>query len=915
MEAMAAVGLAGNILQFIDFAAKIVTKGHHIYKSVDGSLSENNDLELITSDLVVLQTKLERSPDRSSGAASPNEDDEAVRTLAAASTKLAQQLLTRLNAVKAQGRFRRWKSLRQAVKQVCSKAEVDDMARRLSQFRGELQTRLVVSLRDEVSESHRKLNQQIVTMGNKMVQSFVAQMDHHSRNDNTSVSSQSEQQSLNSGKGSGALGGILNDDHLLQNNESALKAAILSSFEYADMDYRYEAIPDAHAKTFRWILEDKDNEDIPWDNFLQWARSDNSLYWICGKAASGKSTLVKFLLQQEVVNHSLNQWTTCRKLIKADFFFWAMGSPMQRSQKGLLTALLRKILAECEVELVKTLLPDLWHQLEPLSRFNLARLRSGWKPWRLSELISLLENILLSLGKTSRICLFVDGLDEFEGDHAELASTFSRLAKMPNVKLCLSSRPLAAIEYEFAGCSSLKLQDLTRGCIQLYVREKLTAHRHFQTLKQNEPLRIGNLIDRIVTMSSRVFLWVHLVVKSLLEGLTNHDDAGDLEARLMALPPELDALYKTMLQSINPQFYRTQASKLLQVVYSMKGTISSLALSFIDDPESPTPASSCLDPLPVEVVDSRIKRVADRLKSRCKGLIEVQSLGHSQVRPQMIDHPLRPDQVQYLHLTVKEFLEKAENWRLIIDWTAKADFDANTACSRGLLTLARRTFKFHGWGRHIAALIDSALSFARQAEDSSGKPDLALFQDLDDLATAMFPRRRLQHWSSDFTASHVLLCQQSCQCPESSLATHAVFKGLTLYVESMSGASVRLLNSESTEFLLSIATGSSLQVKDMRWFDINGELPLNILLADIASETNSSDYEDRDVRPHSAMIKLLLDKGLSPNESRGHRSPWRELLDHVRDISATKPSCLAKFVDVIRLFILFGADLFCTLPG
>jgi hypothetical protein len=147
MEAVAAVGLAGNIIQFIDFAAKVVTKGHRIYQSADGSLSEYNDLQLITSDLLVLQTKLERSQEQDSTPTSCNEDDEAIQKLAAASTKLAQQLLKRLNAVKAQGRFRRWKSLRQAVKHVCSKAEVDDMARRLSQFREELQTRGLFSLR------------------------------------------------------------------------------------------------------------------------------------------------------------------------------------------------------------------------------------------------------------------------------------------------------------------------------------------------------------------------------------------------------------------------------------------------------------------------------------------------------------------------------------------------------------------------------------------------------------------------------------------------------------------------------------------------------------------------------------------------------------------------------------------------
>jgi hypothetical protein len=420
-------------------------------------------------------------------------------------------------------------------------------------------------------------------------------------------------------------------------------------------------------------------------------------------------------------------------------------------------------------------------------------------------------------------------------------------------------------------------------------------------LQENQPLPIGNLIDRIVEMSAGVFLWVHLVVKSLLDGLTNHDDVQDLEARLTALPPELDALYKSILQSISPPFYKMQASKLLQIFYPMRETISSLALSFMDNPESPTSAGCLLDPVSLEVFDSRIKRVTDRLKSRCKGLIEVQSLAHlADQTSEVFDHPLRPDRVQYLHLTVKEFLEKVENWSLITDWTAEEDFDFNTMCSRGLLSLARRIFHLHGWGKRIATLFNEALFFARRAEESSGKSDLILLQDLDDLATAMFPHRDLTHWSSDFMGVGEANDPTESDSTKASFAAHAVYKGLTLYVESMSAASVQLINSESPLFLLSMATGS--------------EPVFKAYIAPFRSRLllKESRLKDFAPGPNSAMIKVLLDKGLSPNESRGHKSPWRELLEYMQRVSGRKPSPLNKYIDTTKLFILFGADLTCT---
>jgi hypothetical protein len=59
---------------------------------------------------------------------------------------LAEELLEKLNKAKAQGRFRKWKSLRQAVKSVWCKKGVDEMAQTLKSFRDEIQTHLFMSV-------------------------------------------------------------------------------------------------------------------------------------------------------------------------------------------------------------------------------------------------------------------------------------------------------------------------------------------------------------------------------------------------------------------------------------------------------------------------------------------------------------------------------------------------------------------------------------------------------------------------------------------------------------------------------------------------------------------------------------------------------------------------------------------------
>jgi ABC-type lipoprotein export system ATPase subunit len=68
---------------------------------------------------------------------------------------------------------------------------------------------------------------------------------------------------------------------------------ILESLRFPTMRDRYEDIEDAHAETFKLIFQEAGYEDKPWDNFSRWLRSGDSIYWISGKAGSGKSTLMR----------------------------------------------------------------------------------------------------------------------------------------------------------------------------------------------------------------------------------------------------------------------------------------------------------------------------------------------------------------------------------------------------------------------------------------------------------------------------------------------------------------------------------------------------------------------------------------------------------------------------------------------
>lgn len=109
MEALAALSLASTIVQFVDFSIKIVSKGFKIYHSGDGSLSENNDLEIVVNDLVLLQARLQCAT-TGSDTDNPFSDEASLLSLRTTANELAANLLDRLNMVKAQGKHRRWKA-------------------------------------------------------------------------------------------------------------------------------------------------------------------------------------------------------------------------------------------------------------------------------------------------------------------------------------------------------------------------------------------------------------------------------------------------------------------------------------------------------------------------------------------------------------------------------------------------------------------------------------------------------------------------------------------------------------------------------------------------------------------------------------------------------------------------------------
>ena len=139
---------------------------------------------------------------------------------------------------------------------------------------------------------------------------------------------------------------------------------LLSSLRFPSITDRIEAVDESHRKTFDWIFRRIENttqyaEGRRWSNFSAWLRSGKGIYWINGKAGSGKSTLMKYIANHYKTSLLLMQWAGSSKLCTGAFFFWNSGSKLQRSQAGLFRSLLCEILAQHQ-ELIPRVLPTQW---------------------------------------------------------------------------------------------------------------------------------------------------------------------------------------------------------------------------------------------------------------------------------------------------------------------------------------------------------------------------------------------------------------------------------------------------------------------------------------------------------------------------------------------------------------------------
>ncbi|KAJ4297976.1 hypothetical protein N0V90_005875 [Kalmusia sp. IMI 367209] len=681
-EALLALGVAASIVQLIGFTSSLISKGSEIYKTADGELLEHVEFEAIANHIQSLNSQIAWTPrlHQKGNKLSSSKSEHQLEGLCDSCNEVAWSLLTAIQELKSEGGNKKWDTFQQALRSVWKHDKIQKLTERLERYRRTIDSVLLQILRERIEY----LND-LQIQSTEAVQGSLRGIMNQTKLWHAEIMALLQKNNMKLTKTADmSLFSASVSEATYKQREGQARLELLETLQFTGMDDRYERIIDAHRQTFEWMfvrltdragvdrpeigqdatVSDGYNSHIQWDSFMEWLHEGVPLYWCTGKPGSGKSTLMKFLYNDPRTYEGLSNWLGDHPLIKAGFFFWNSGTKMQMSRMGLLQSLLYQCL-EARMDLISDVFPKRWKK-HTLFGGDLAPLTWGELTCALRALVDRTDLHFL---------FFIDGLDEFDEEPSELAEFVLTLSASPNIKLCVASRPWLVFEEAFDKRPRLMLENLTKRDIQLFVTEKLQSSKRFIELQQFQPQAAQNLIYEISSKASGVFLWVFLVVNSLLEGLRDGDSIPELGNRLAFLPSDLELLFRKILDRLDATYFE-QASKIFQLVREAYEPPSLLTLAFAEYGQEAAMQASC-EPITEQELSFQGDGMKRRLNSRCKGLLEAPNHWLGAYAP-----------VQYLHRTVRDYMKSPDVWDHIT--SGAADFEPHSALRGSFLLQLKR---------------------------------------------------------------------------------------------------------------------------------------------------------------------------------------------------------------------------------
>ncbi|KAK7983218.1 hypothetical protein PG989_010620 [Apiospora arundinis] len=407
---------------------------------------------------------------------------------------------------------------------------------------------------------------------------------------------------------------------------------------------RQGAIPHTFQSTYRWIFDRQPKgspEGLPlWHSFPDWLESTSgSVYWITGKPGSGKSTMMKHVTESAVTMSHLQKWSDSLPVIVISYYAWNAGQNLQKSWDGLRRTMLHQAISK-EPGLVSSVCPRRCALAQALL-YN--RRFPSWESWEVEESFDLLLN---NCGRTFKLAVFIDGLDEFDIDPKEVVGLIDELSSISTnfLKICVASRPWIQFDDAYSNVPMLRMHLLTKDDMIKFVACKLDANQGFQEILNVYPTQVQELKKEIVDRARGVFLWVSIVVQSLLISLSDGESLHDLQATLSMLPSDISSLYDVIWERTEER-NRRDGSWMIQVLVAAQGPLECLTMWLADESRS---TRADLEQLPYNFREHAAVLLKRKLASRTRGILEI------------ADGPEKV--VDFSHRTARDWVRQAGVW-------------------------------------------------------------------------------------------------------------------------------------------------------------------------------------------------------------------------------------------------------------
>lgn len=323
-----------------------------------------------------------------------------------------------------------------------------------------------------------------------------------------------------------------------------------------------------------------------------------------------------------------------------DFFFSVLVGESQQTINAVSRSILHDII-EKRPDLTPIFLKDAWKRAIKFHWQDNTKITIGHK-----EAWPALRNIIAELGNQGiRLCLFIDGLDEFKmkmNDWEDLVDHLHELSPQsnPHVKMCAASRAEPPFTTRLT-TKRIFLHDITRQDIIRFADWRLKA------IEDNDD-RLS-FARNIADKADGIFLWAQLVIENIRLEIGRRVGNSKVGVDILDhYTGDLENLFKDLVDSIRntdrSKVYRTVRS--LEVLQEYNIRLSPLALSFRESASTESDFAS-------QVTTLMSKMTAKEKEDRTdQALIELASISRG-----FLEANSARNEIKFIHRSARDYLK------------------------------------------------------------------------------------------------------------------------------------------------------------------------------------------------------------------------------------------------------------------